>query len=861
MTKLCFISEFLSNDTPFYTSFNNDCIKIIHPEDFDCSTALDGIDLTQITHVAFFYHFPGHFKVPFFYEHIDDINNNFISNCLINLLTTVRDGSNHSLIVDLVSCNLNYPSFVAEIASLESSLSINFRYSVNPTGNNLGGDWIMESDGADIKDDYFTNDIENWHKVLTDEIEGTIVTGGDFTVSGDTITLNASGDGKTWGGTVVNDRLQYKLSGDDTIHKIESNQYIRLKRDMIFDGAEYTIVIESNSMAGIFSSPHTTANAVPTIDDFDNNAATVKNLTVTGGTTAKYGGFFCRSQGARNVKLENLHSTGGIGNEYAGGIVGNSAGYLSKCTITNCSSTGAISLGSGGIAGNAAAYQGEIYIDKCYSTGTIARYAGGICGRAAGHSGPTSTSYIEITNCYATGDFVGNEAGGICGSIAGYTADSTNKTTCIIDSCYYTGEFGNYSKCGGIVADRAAYGESGYGYNAGTVKITNCYSTKNVGNSSSGGILGGDSLRNASNGGQILIAFCYTKTTGVGGGIIGSIWNGEHGNIVVANCYTKANLILGGYGASSKLAIYNSYSATASGSADTVKFNSNTGNLDIDTISNADSLNSTISLSDIQAFTGFSGWVTQEPPQEATLFRNEGSDYLLTEFEAAPWEGYTYSSEPTPTIPEVVAESGGDPYVTSLKNPYLVKLPHHQKFFNYLDYSHDGERVKIDVMITRKIFSIKKSAEYKLNEVDWKFINDSCYYLKYAIFTYQNGNDINDKLIIDLENLRFIDPNNDRDLEKERVQYIKKPELTAIKYDNCREYNSKSCALKYRGRSLSSLIKISTKRGDLKFKCGTATSFNEGTYFRSYLSMIHYFNHIKEVGKGLLVDNRTLYKM
>ena len=91
MTKLCFISEFLSNDTPFYTSFNNDCIKIIHPEDFDCSTALDGIDLTQITHVAFFYHFPGHFKVPFFYEHIDDINNNFISNCLIT--TSFNEGT------------------------------------------------------------------------------------------------------------------------------------------------------------------------------------------------------------------------------------------------------------------------------------------------------------------------------------------------------------------------------------------------------------------------------------------------------------------------------------------------------------------------------------------------------------------------------------------------------------------------------------------------------------------------------------------------------------------------------------------------------------------------------------------------
>jgi hypothetical protein len=76
--------------------------------------------------------------------------------------------SDTGLIVDLITCSLNSEQFVDEIAGLKVSYpNIQINYSVNLTGNpSSGGDWVMESNGENIKDIYFNSGIDQFVSVL-----------------------------------------------------------------------------------------------------------------------------------------------------------------------------------------------------------------------------------------------------------------------------------------------------------------------------------------------------------------------------------------------------------------------------------------------------------------------------------------------------------------------------------------------------------------------------------------------------------------------------------------------------------------------------------------------------------------------
>ena len=91
---------------------------------------------------------------------------NFISDKVVSLIETLNNKIKEQLIVDILTCNLNDTEIVEEIAVIQSDLNINIQYSVDQTGNNPQGNWVLESDNVNVKDVYFTEGIDEWSGVL-----------------------------------------------------------------------------------------------------------------------------------------------------------------------------------------------------------------------------------------------------------------------------------------------------------------------------------------------------------------------------------------------------------------------------------------------------------------------------------------------------------------------------------------------------------------------------------------------------------------------------------------------------------------------------------------------------------------------
>ena len=71
--------------------------------------------------------------------------------------------------IDLLGCNLySDESWRAIMDQMETELSVNVRSSSNRTGNNVDEDWIMESDGIDVRPIYFNDTINTYvHSLST----------------------------------------------------------------------------------------------------------------------------------------------------------------------------------------------------------------------------------------------------------------------------------------------------------------------------------------------------------------------------------------------------------------------------------------------------------------------------------------------------------------------------------------------------------------------------------------------------------------------------------------------------------------------------------------------------------------------
>lgn len=520
------------------TCFKDHCIVKHYKKKMTTEEVLENVVKEDLTHIAFVYHYPGYCSLPFFKDKwtrqerrdgTDTPEYFHFSNKVINMLREITNAAviNNPLTkitVDLLSCSLTKSDFAHEVSQVESDLEINIRYSLDKTGNAPYGNWLMESDGVNIKDEYFTDAVDGWDVVLT----GAIPIPED--ISG--IELDASGNYIMTGNVIWADE---GLAADD---------FIDLSAGLTFNGKGFTIDMSGISFCeGLFACSDTSGN--PSI---------IKNLGVLNGQTES--GAFIVKDNQQFFSVISCYSTGEMG-ESSAGIVGRNAGMAGVCTISGCYSTGDQTFeDSGGICYNQAGFNGgHCTITNCYSTGEIAGDSAGICNGSTARNGGTCI----IDNCYSTGKI--NDLGyGICGNNAGHTGG-----LCIINNCYSNGEIGfgsagiggfNAGNFGGIckisncyaagnIALLGGIGDSAGGIcadspglNNGVCTITNCYTVGNIGAYSSG-ITGSA----AGNGGHCTITNCYAlgDISLNAGGICGEN-AGRNGECIITNCYSTGTI-------------------------------------------------------------------------------------------------------------------------------------------------------------------------------------------------------------------------------------------------------------------------------------------------------------------------------
>ena len=86
---------------------------------------------------------------------------------LSDLVGGLVEKSSTIKMIDLLTCNLNSPSEIAEIKELEATHGVQIRYSIDLTGHEDSmGNWLLESHGVEVKDMYFNEMIDEWKHVL-----------------------------------------------------------------------------------------------------------------------------------------------------------------------------------------------------------------------------------------------------------------------------------------------------------------------------------------------------------------------------------------------------------------------------------------------------------------------------------------------------------------------------------------------------------------------------------------------------------------------------------------------------------------------------------------------------------------------
>jgi hypothetical protein len=204
--KLILYHQNLENEENLLNSFLPNCV-LRNAKNFNTiEDLLNSItNLNEITHLALVYHSTQNYKIPFFTT--NDKEYYFFNTNLVNLFIELKK-YNSNLIVDLLTCNLVYSAFQIEAQSIQENLQINIRYSINLTGN-LNGDWILESDNFDVKDLYFTSNINNWSNTLYDpSANGTV-----WTINYDSEKVYVGGEFTSFNGVARNYLVRLDMSG------------------------------------------------------------------------------------------------------------------------------------------------------------------------------------------------------------------------------------------------------------------------------------------------------------------------------------------------------------------------------------------------------------------------------------------------------------------------------------------------------------------------------------------------------------------------------------------------------------------------------------------------------------------------
>lgn len=198
------------------------------------------------------------------------------------------------------------------------------------------------------------------------------------------------------------------------IAKGNRSAHCKLTKDINLKGEPWSPIggNSASAYAGTFDGAgHTIRNLTVSGDNFQGffgyiDGATVKNLTIEGGTVTGEDWVGAIAGLSLNSTIENCHNLGvtvtaNANGSYAGGIVGenkiNVSSYTS--TLTTCTNTGSVSGSyAGGIVGVNSTISGTSTLTACTNTGKVTGgdTAGGIVGKNEVWIGNSAT----VTDCY-----------------------------------------------------------------------------------------------------------------------------------------------------------------------------------------------------------------------------------------------------------------------------------------------------------------------------------------------------------------------------------------------------------------------------------------------------------------------------
>lgn len=426
------------------------------------------------------------------YDHI-------ISSRFIELLLKIKDKSK-DIIIDLITCEINDNIFIEAINNLKKEYGLNIRYSVDKTGNNPQGNWILESHNINIENLYFNENIKKWNHLLLELPNPKNI---------NNLKLNYDENTKT-----------YRMT-EDIILNINNDDWIKLEPGCIFDGNNHTIDFNNvERSVGLFY-----------INGNESNITTIKNLKLKNFKTTQLNGILVKSN-SKHLILDNIIIEGNIETDYSCGI-----GYnINNCKLNNSSfignvlsnySAGFFSTGNNISLDNCVietslikGYQSAGFISTCNISSSKSQYIekcrnlnetiiegemnGLICsamcfynsrepqflnrnyvkvtyinssnsGGIIGWHNALWGSIIKVTNCIGEGRFINsNNCGLVCSPYNG----SFKASELYVDSCFaiFNKDSVNSQSINGITGYLTGYWGGGKGY------ISNCYSTGDMTN-------------------------------------------------------------------------------------------------------------------------------------------------------------------------------------------------------------------------------------------------------------------------------------------------------------------------------------------------------------------------------------------
>lgn len=334
-------------------------------------------------------------------------NYHYFSQEFINLIKLQYD-TNNNLIIDLITCNFNTLLAQNDILNIKKLCpNIKINYSTNKTGNSLNNsniDWIMESNGENIKNIYFNDKINNFTLLLDDNLMTSLgftfnLTNKIYKLESNIIfTQNSTGNwtyiSELSSGSITNFPIDWSIGLSLDSYDVEIN------------GNNKQITINTYGGLGLFNGLFTGANqgnTAPKTHFNDFNFIVNGKINESCGTIWSNLGVYA----TLNIGVNNCTCiiNGSVGNK-AGGLIGSSAGRNNGSVSLNNSYviiTENIGNQGGGLIGSDC---GVYYITSNEMTNCFSIVFGNLTNMSGGLSGTNYMSAI-ITNCYSI----------ICGSI------------------------------------------------------------------------------------------------------------------------------------------------------------------------------------------------------------------------------------------------------------------------------------------------------------------------------------------------------------------------------------------------------------------------------------------------------------